>query len=179
MFKIALKFGLIAGALVSAALAIGVSMSSNATNMAASEGIGFASMFVSFALMFIATRQYRDRILNGEITFGKAFTFCLLFSFIVSTMYVVTWAVDYNFVVPGFMDTYSAQIIAKAKSSGAPQSVIDEKIANSLKMKEYYKNPLYFTLITYGEILPMGIFVSLIAAAVYGLRKKTPANKPA
>jgi hypothetical protein len=64
------------------------------------------------------------------------------------------------------MDKYSAHIISQAKSSGKSAGEIADQIKEMSSMKEMYKSPIMVILITYMEILPIGLLVSLIAALI-------------
>jgi Protein of unknown function (DUF4199) len=176
MKKNVLVFGLISGLVVSIVMGINMvimSKSANADHGAGSMVIGYLIMLVAFSFIFVAVKNYRDKQNGGVISFGKAFKMGLLIALIASTMYVIMWALLYNFYMPDFMDKYSAKMIEEARATSAPaelQKVIDEMNG----YKEMYKNPLFFALFTYMEILPVGLLVSLVTALI--LKRKNPAS---
>jgi hypothetical protein len=84
---------------------------------------------------------------------------------------VVTWAIVYHVFIPDFMDIYTAQMVEEA-ASGTPKE-IEQTAAQVKQYKELYQSPLLFALMTYAEILPVGLIVSLITAAVLKRKKMT------
>lgn len=164
MKRIVLVYGLIAGAIVSAMMAVSIFLLHDHMDMEQSMMIGYASMLVAFALIFVGVKSYRDNQNGGQISFGKAFTIGLWITLIASTVYVAVWAVEYNFFVPDFMEKYTATMVNKAKADGLSASELAAKVKEMEQAREWYKNPLFFTLMTYAEILPVGLVVSLITA---------------
>ena len=168
MKKNVLVFGLISGFVVSTLMAI--SMVTMYNNPDAGHGggsmiIGYLSMLVAFSLIFVAVKNYRDKQNAGVISFGKAFKIGLLIALIGSTMYVIMWSIVYNFYMPDFMDKYCAQMIESAKATSTP-AALQQLTEQMNTQKEMYKNPLFFVLFTYMEILPVGLIVSLITALI-------------
>lgn len=155
-----LKNGLLGGLFVS------VIMMSMVFYMKANPGkepssiLGFLSMFAALFFVVIGIRQQRSEN-NGSITFGKAFTTGLLISLIISTMYVLVWLIVYYNFFPNFMEQYSDIVLKKTK----PEDLV-KKTAEMNQMKEWYKNPIMVILLTYMEIFPLGIVVSLISALI-------------
>ncbi len=174
MKKLVWIYGLIAGAIVSTFMAFSsIRCCSNPERMMSNSSmiLGFLAMFISFSFIFVGVKAYRDKYQNGVISFGKAFGMGLLIALLASSIYVITWAFVYHFAIPNFMDVYTEHMIKLAKASG-DSAEVKEKIAGLQKGREMYHNPVYFTLITYAEILPVGIFMSLLAALI--LRRKKP-----
>jgi hypothetical protein len=173
MKRIVIICGLIAGAVVSAFMSTTMLLTANDEKVhtgISSMVVGYLGMLISFALIFVAVKSYRDKQNNGIISFGKALGMGLLISLIASTLYVITWAIVYQNFLPNYMDRYCAAMIEEAKatlSGSALQAEIDE----INKAKEMYATPLGFTLFTFAEILPVGILVSLIAALVLKRKK--------
>lgn len=169
MKKNVLVFGLISGLVVSTIMAISMtymSKHSEACGSVSSMIVGYLSMLVAFSLIFVAVKNFRDKQNGGIISFGKAFTIGLLIALIGSTMYVITWALVYHYVMPDFMDRYVAQIIEHAKATSTAAEL--QKLTEQMNaQRENYKNPVFFSLMTYMEILPVGIVVSLAAAFVF------------
>ena len=104
--------------------------------------------------------------LNGSITFGKAIGIGLLIALIASIGYSISWEFYFNLLEPDFMDKYAAHMIEQAKSSGVSAAELDKKVTEMAGFKEMYKNPLFVILITYMEILPIGILITLISAFI-------------
>jgi hypothetical protein len=136
---------------------------------------GFASMLVAFSLIFVGVKNYRDKYNNGTVTFGKAFMIGLYISLIASTIYVVSWLIDYHYFIPDFADRYAAHMLSKMKANGASQADMNEAMKKMAEFKELYKNPIIIILYTYAEILPLGIIVSLISAAIMKRKPSNPA----
>ncbi|WP_268847023.1 DUF4199 domain-containing protein [Flavobacterium aestivum] len=126
--------------------------------------IGFTCMLLAFVSIIIGIKQERSTN-NGTITFGRAFFTGLKISFVISTIYVLTWLVIYYNFFPDFMEKYSEMVI-----KNTPSEELATKTVEINQMKEWYKNPLMIILLTYLEIFPLGILISLIAALF--LKKK-------
>lgn len=161
MKKIVLIYGLIAGLLT----CTGFMVMGDDMNLQRSMIYGFTAMILAFSLIFVATAQYRKQN-GGTLSFKNAFLIGLYISLIASTVYVGAWLIVYYNVYPDFMEKYSARVISDFKAEGATAAQLQEKITEVNKMKEYYKNPLYIIVMTYMEILPLSIIVSVISAAV-------------
>jgi hypothetical protein len=174
MKRTVIIYGLIAGAVVSAFMAttmiIGATTGKSPTGIA-SMVLGYLGMLISFALIFVAIKSFRDKQNNGFISFGKALSMGLLISLIASTLYVLTWAIVYKYFVPDYMDKYCAAMIEEARKS-ASGAALQKKIDEMNEIKKVYATPWGFILYTYAEILPVGILVSLIAALVLKRKPK-------
>ncbi|MBL4710630.1 MAG: DUF4199 domain-containing protein [Flavobacteriales bacterium] len=170
MKKTVLKYGLIGGAIVSLFMACTVPFMDENSDMSNSELIGYASMLVALSTIFVGIRNYRNKELNGIISFGKAFLIGLYIALIASTLYVLTWMVISDLFLPDFMETYINTSVANMKGAGSTQAEINAHLETMKTWAEVYKNPIYKALMTYMEILPVGILVSLISSFI--LKKK-------
>lgn len=174
MKKNVLVFGFIAGLVVSLIMAISMITYSKHPELEMGSGamiIGYLSMLLAFSLIYVAVKNFRDKKNNGFISFGKAFLIGLFITLIASTMYVVVWAFVYHNYMPDFMDKYAAHMLESAKTTASPAE-LQEKTAEMARYKELYKSPVFFTLMTYAEILPVGLLVSLITGLILMKRNK-------
>ena len=164
MNNIIVKNGLLGSSIVSALLiSITMYMKSN-PEKEVSMMIGFAGMLLAFIFVALGIKQQRNAS-NGFISFGKAFLTGFWITLIISTIYVLVWLVIlYNFF-PNFAEHYTDMAIAKAS-----QDEVAKVTEEMNSFKEMYKNPIMVILLTYMEILPLGIVFSLISALI--LKKK-------
>ena len=172
-----LVFGLIAGVIISTFMGISMAiMGCSSDDMGGSTGsmiIGFSAMAVAFSFVFVGIKNFRDKQNGGIITFGKAVLLGFMISLIASTLYVLTWAVEYHFFMPDFMDHYSAMQVKQLQESGMTGSELESSIKEIETASYNYKhNPFFFAMYTYMEILPVGILITLISALI--LKRKTP-----
>jgi hypothetical protein len=177
MKKTSLVFGAISGVIVSTFMAISMAVMSSGNG--ASEGgttgmiIGFSAMAVAFSFIFVGIKNYRDKQNGGTITFGKGFFLGLMISLIASTLYVITWAIEFHFFMPDFIDKYSAMQVKQLQESGIKGTELNNALKSIETTSYNYKNsPFFFAAYTYMEILPVGILITLISALI--LRRKTP-----
>ncbi|RYE54585.1 MAG: DUF4199 domain-containing protein [Sphingobacteriales bacterium] len=161
-----LLFGSIAGVISAAWQIVTIGIFGDQIDLNYGMWLGYASMLLSFSFIFVAIKSYRDEQSNRQLSFGKAFRIGLFISLIASTFYVVTWLVQYYFFIPDFAEKYTAHMLEQLKADGATQTVIDAKAAEMANFNVMYKNPLFNAMITYMEILPVGLVISVIAAAI-------------
>ena len=169
-------YGLIAGIAVSTSMLFTMSNLSHCggnIDFKTSMLIGYASMLIAFSLVFVGIRNHRDKYSEGVISFGKAFKIGLMMVLIASTIYVLAWLVDYFLFIPDFMEKYSAQELMELKASGASQAEIDEQTKEMANFVRMYKNPFFNAMMTYVEILPVGLVVTLISALILKRKQKS------
>ena len=133
--------------------------------------IGYASMLIAFSLVFVGIRNYRDKFNEGIISFGKAFKIGTMIVLIASTIYVIAWLIDYFFFIPDFMDKYATHMLDELKASGASQLEIDKQAEEIARFGKMYKNPIFNAMMTYMEILPVGLIVTLISSLILKRKK--------
>ncbi|HKR03858.1 MAG TPA: DUF4199 domain-containing protein [Bacteroidia bacterium] len=177
MKKNSIVFGIISGAIISTFMGISMyimgcgsgDMDGGSTSMI----IGFSAMAVAFSFIFVGIKNFRDKQNGGTITFGKGFLLGFMISLIASTMYVITWAVEFHYFMPDFIDKYSAMQVKQLHESGISGAALDEAVKGIEKESYNYKhNPFFFAMYTYMEILPVGIIITLVSALI--LKRKTP-----
>lgn len=160
-----LIFGLIVGLFLCANMILMVNMMYTNPNHKSNDVVGYAVMVLIFSLILFGVRNYRNKYLNGFISFGKAFKTGALVALVASTMYVVIWLFYYYLFVPDFIEVYSSCVLKQCTAADFPA-----KTAELQSLKDMYKNPVFVVLITYSEILPIGLVVALISALI--LKKK-------
>jgi hypothetical protein len=174
MKKNIIIYGLIAGIIVSILMLFSVNYLSHcegSLDYDTSMLIGYASMLLAFSLVFVGIRNYRDKYNGGVISFGKAFRIGIVIVLIASTLYVITWLIDYSFFMPDFAEKYAAHVLDKLKTSRASPVEIEKQTREMANFVRMYKNPFYNAMMTYIEILPVGLIVTLISSLI--LKRKS------
>lgn len=178
MKKIVLRFGLLSGLILVAMTAVMMPLCMNGTiDFDDGEIIGYSSMILSFLLVFFGVKSYRDNVAAGSIGFGKAFQVGILITLITCAMYVIAWEITYFNFLPDFLDKYSAHALEKMRAAGESEAAIREKTAQMAEMAKYYANPIFNSLITFMEVFPVGLIVTLVSAAI--LRRRPGQGAPA
>jgi len=176
MKKTIVTFGLISGAVSSAMMLLTMPFMDR-IGFERGYFVGYTSIVLSFLLVFFGIRSYRDNVGAGQITFGKAFMIGLGITVISCVCYVITWEVLYFTVMHDFMDKYAAYVIGKAKSSGATEAVLQQKMQQMAQAKKMYENPFINVAYTFIEPFPVGLVITLVSAAL--LKKRTPTQATA
>jgi small-conductance mechanosensitive channel len=170
-------FGLILGTILAGNMVYMTGKVYNDENFQSNDIIGYAAMIVIFSLTFFGIRNYRDRALNGTISLGQAFKTGALIAVIGATMYVVTWLFYYYLFVPDFIDKYTACVLKEANRGGASVVELNAKREEMAQFKEMYKSPLFVVLITYAEVLPIGLIVAFISSLILKRKSVTKTDK--
>lgn len=167
MKKIVLVFGIVIGLVFCANIGFMVYWMYHNPDLKGSELVGYAIMVVVFSLIYIGVRNYRNKTLDGFISFGRAFKTGALIALLGSAIYVAAWLFSYYLFVPDFMDVYSDYVLKNCTPEDLPA-----KTKEMADFKELYKNPLFVILITFSEVLPIGLVVALVSALILKRKRK-------
>lgn len=167
MRKNVLIFGLTMGTILCIIFVVMVNAIMNNPNFKSHDLIGYAVMIAVFSLIFFGVRNYRNKELNGYISFGRAFKTGALIALVASALYVVVWLFYYYLFVPDFIEKYTQHVLHNCTS----ESEIASKTQEMEHFKEMYKNPLFVVLITLAEVLPIGLVVALISSLILKKRE--------
>lgn len=157
MRKTVLTFGLICGAITTVAMVATLPFEDRIGHDQA-EILGYTVIVLSALLVFFGIRSYRENVSGGRLTFGRGFAVGILITLISSFCYVATWEVLYFKFMPDFADKYAAHMTPK----------------DAQQFKVMYNNPATNIALTFAEVFPVGLGVTLLSAAI--LRKPTPSH---
>ena len=175
MNKTIVTFGTIAGIIVTVMMVFSsYQLYHNKEEFEPNAVVGYLSMLVAFSFIFVGIRNYRNKHSGGVITFGKAFKIGFLIALIASVFYVGIWLIEYYYFIPDFMDRYVDFVLVQAKAEGLNAAQIQAKAQEMEMYKEWYRSPILVVLLTFSEILPLGIVVALISALI--LKRKPLAD---
>jgi hypothetical protein len=178
MKKIVLTFGLISGFIMSVLMG-GSLVLADKIGSHNSMVLGYTIMVASFLLIYFGIRSYRDNMLAGRISFGRAFACGILITLISTVCYVVMWEILYFNFMPHFMDGYFAAQIHKLQSAGLDPVTTAARVAAVQHSQQLYQNPLVNMAYTFMEPAPVGLLITLISAALLRRKGPTPSHSSA
>ena len=172
--KYAFKFGGIAGLIMIVSWFVTNQLfgsgDGEAMDFGSSELLGYASMLLAFSMVFLGVKSYRDKESSGAFTFGRAFLIGLYIVLVTSVIYVLGWMVYYPNFMADFPDQYLQSQLTQLESSGVTGAELEAKKQEMLNWMEWYKKPYNMAGMTFLEIFPIGLIISLISAFIW--RKK-------
>jgi hypothetical protein len=171
MKKSVLTFGCIAGAMLSAMMLLTLPF---ADQIGFDRGavVGYTTMVLAFMLIFFGVRSYRDNVVGGVISFGRALKVGALIAAVASGWYVATWQLIYYRLSPDFGAKYQAHVLDKARADGETEGQLANRQADLEKFAEMYNNPAVNIAITFLEPLPVALVMALVSAGVLSRRRR-------
>jgi len=100
----------------------------------------------------------------------------LTFGLISGECCVATWEIVYYKLMPGFAEKYAAHLVERAKASGASQQKMDETERRAKQFKQMYDNPAINVALTFTEVFPIGLVVTLLSAGILRKKVRDPEN---
>jgi hypothetical protein len=171
-----LIFGLAAGLLVAIPMCLMVA-NAEPNSAATSHFTGYLIMLLALSLVFFGVKRLRDREMGGVIRFLPAFLAGLGISAVAGVIYVIGWEITLAVTDFAFIDAYSAAAVEAARAKGASAAEIEATIVQMAQFREQYSNPFFRMPITFIEIFPVGILVSLISALLLRNSRFLPARQ--
>jgi hypothetical protein len=174
MQRLILTYGIIAGTIELALLALSMGLVSDHGTMG--MVLGYLSMLIAMSLVFVGVKKYRDEHLGGVIRFGKALGVGFGIAGIACLFYVLgwesyLWSTDYT-----FMENFIASELTKIQATEASAAEIARFKTDMQGFAEFYENPVTRMLVTLMEISPVALSVPLISAGLLRNPRFMPAK---
>lgn len=176
MQRTILVFGVASGLIVAVPMFALLAGFPKHDSWATSQVTGYTLMLVALSLIFVGVKRHRDRELGGVIKFLPAFLMGLGISAVAGVVYVLGWELTQALTNYAFITEYPKSVIEAARAKGASSADIDKMTAEMAEFSRMYAKPLFRLPMTFVEIFPVGVIVSLITAAVLRNPRVLPAR---
>lgn len=173
MLRYGLIFGAIGGVFIGGAMLVGFTLLAQ-QGSAGSQMVGYLTMLVGLSMVFVAIKRYRDQEKGGVIKFLPAFWLGVQVSIVAGAIYVAAWEVFFASNGDAWMRDYLEAQIALREANGASEAELAAFVEESQAMAALYSNWWFRIPLTFTEILPVGLLVSLISAAILRNPKVLP-----
>jgi Protein of unknown function (DUF4199) len=177
MLRKILSYGSVAGLIAGGGL-FGITVAMNGhPPLAYGLAIGYLTMLVALSTVFAAIKRRRDADLGGVIRFWPAFALGLGISLVAGIFYVVAWEAAVAVTHLDFATGYAKEVIAEQQAKGVSGAALAKLTADMEQFKIQYANPLYRLPMTFAEIFPVGVLVSLVSAGLLRNSRFLPARR--
>jgi hypothetical protein len=133
--------------------------------------LGYALMLLALTSVFLGIKRYRDHLRGGVIRFLPAFGMGLGISAIASVLYAIGWEAVLAVSGMDFPAVYYKAMEEAARARGASAAELASMAEEAASFARLYANPVLRFGMTFIEMFPVGILVSLLSAGV--LRKSS------
>lgn len=166
MYSKILKYGLIAGAVVGGIM-FGVTVASGG-EFPIEYGmlLGYGSMLLALSAIFVGIKRHRDDALGGVIGFWPAFGMGLGISVVAGVVYVLAWEAAQAVSDADFVAIYTNYLIEQQRAAGAGEAALAQLREELAAFAVQYANPWFRLPMTFVEIFPVGVLVSLVSAGL-------------
>lgn len=174
MSRIILTYGLISGLVIITGIIATVLVSGDQPH--GDVWLGYLIMLIGLSAVVAGVKRHRDQQLGGVIRFWPAFKVGLGIALMASAAYVLVWelylaATDYV-----FMDQYVAATLKAKRAEGLAGEAYRQLEERLQSMSKLYRSPFYRLPMTFAEIFPVGLLVSLVSAALLRNSRFLPAR---
>jgi len=178
MLRIILIYGLIGAVIAGGPLLWGM-LTFDVTSGAMPENgalVGYATILVALTGVFLGVKHYRDKVKGGVIRFMPALGVGLGISAVASLGWVIAWEISLAMTKFDFVTAYYGAMIEQAQADGATAEKIAQMRTEQEGFASMYSNPVIRMGITFVEMFPIGVVISLISAALLRNSRFLPAR---
>ena len=173
--RYALTYGLLSGFVIIVTMITGIVLSDQ-KSFFSSEWFGYLVMLVALTFIFVGVKRYRDVERGGVIKFGAAFAMGLAIATAAGVAYVAVWEIYLAMTDYRFMDEYIAGMVRSRQAAGLSGAALAAEVAKLESMRTSYANPLLRVPMTFLEVFPVGLLVSLVSALLLRNPRLLPAT---
>lgn len=177
MLRTILKYGVIAGLIVGGFEIVTFTAFSGMPPLQYGMLIGYTTMLIALSAVFVGIKHHRDVDRGGVIGFWPAFGVGLGVSFVAGIFYVAAWEAVQTMTHMDFASSYAQAILASEKAKGASAEVLAKMSTDMEAFKVQYADPLFRLPMTFAEIFPVGVLVSLVSAGLLRNSRFLPARR--
>ena len=177
MARIITVYGLVSGLIIIAGI-IGTIVI-NGDQPHGNVWLGYLIMLLGMSAIFMGVKQHRDQNNGGVIKFLPALGVGLAIALFASLAYVLVWEVYLAATDYAFMDQYIASTLEARRAEGMAPAAYAQLEAQMRQMAEAYESPLFRLPMTFAEIFPVGLLVSIVSAVLLRNSRFLPAKAAA
>ena len=177
MFRKILSYGVVAGLFVGVCLSAVVTLAGE--HQSNGMAIGYLIMLVGLGAVFVGIKRYRDQDLGGVIRFWPAFALGLGISAVAGVLYVIAWESTVALTHMDFATVYANAMIEQERAKGVSAEALARFTTEMEQFKVQYANPFFRLPMTFAEIFPVGVLVSLVSAGLLRSSRFLPARPAA
>jgi hypothetical protein len=167
MLRTILTYGILAGLIVAVPMFALLAFSDlDENSWTSSQFTGYALMILALSMIFIGVKSYRDKAKGGVIKFAPAFLLGLGISAVAGLIYVIGWEITLFLTDYAFAADYTASALRAAETKGMSPADLETMRAQYAEFERQYANPLFRLPMTFIEIFPVGLILSLITAGL-------------
>ena len=170
MRKIVWTFGIIAGIISGGIFFLDIPEPGETMDFEDGKIWGYVSMIVALSTIFFAVWQYRKTTSSNSVGFKKSFLIGFYITLIASAFYIVGWEIYFNLYASDFGDQYVAFQQEQLEAQGKTSDEIETILGPQRETMEMYSENFFFRAgLTFLEIFPVGLIVSLLVATIFGV----------
>jgi hypothetical protein len=138
----------------------------------------YLAMIVALTAVFLGIKHYRDKTLGGVIGFVPALLVGLGISAVASLIYALCWEASLALTGFDFAGSYAKQMVEAARARGVSPAELQRVMADADAFAKSYGSWLYRIPVTFLEMFPVGVLISLISAGLLRNPRVLPARAP-
>lgn len=139
--------------------------------------VGYLTMLLALSTVFVAIKRHRDEAGGGVIGFWPALGLGLGISLVASFLYMLTWEALLALTKMDYIGEYAKTMILEQQAKGVSAEALAAFTAEMAQFKQQYANPLFRLPMTFVEIFPVGLLVSLVSAGLLSNSRFLPARQ--
>lgn len=144
------------------------------------EVAGYTVMIVALTTVFIAIKDYRDRVLGGVIKFLPALGIGLGITVVAGAFYVLGFELYQMMSGSNYMEEYIRYAIEAERAKGVTGAQLEAFVADMENMRTMMANPAIRMAASFViEFLPVGLVISVVSALLLRNSRFMPAHKTA
>lgn len=148
----------------------------NANMWEVGEVLGYSSMIIALTAIFFGVKGYRDKVLGGKISFGKAFAMGLGISAVASIIFGIYVYLLYAVISPDLSGKMIEIYREKIRTSGQTQEIITQQLAQFDNEAAMWNNHFLQSFVMLFTVFLIGVLISLITAAILKRKEPIPLN---
>lgn len=137
---------------------------------------GYTAMLVALSVIFIAIKRQRDIAQGGVIKFLPALGMGLAITLVAGILYAIAWEISLALTDYQYIGAYEGVVMSMVEASGKTGEDLETYRQSMLASVESYRNPMFRIPITFTEIAPVGVLVSLVSALLLRNSRFLPAR---
>jgi len=178
MLRIILIYGIIGGVIVGAPMLWGMLTFDVSAGEMPENGaiIGYTTMLLALTGVFLGVKHYRDRELGGVVKFWPALGVGLGIGAVASLGWVIAWEISLMATKFDFASMYGQMMLEQAQKDGANAEKLAQVAKDNQAFAVMYANPVARMGITFLEMFPIAVVISLVSAALLRNSRFLPAR---